>query len=548
MNENTKNKIKVDTAVILACGLGTRLAPLTFDTPKCMLKAKGEVLIERQIEQMKKKGIEEIIVAVGYLKEKFEYLKNKYNVKLVYNEEYNKKNTLSTLHKVMPHLKDKSFYISVADIYLDENVFNEYEMYSHFKSVYIKGAHDEWWVELDKDDRIIKINRHSDVSSYTMVGIAFFSKEDGKVLSKYCDELYNKEGTESFYWEEILYTYLNEFKNFYQVKLKKNIFHEFDTFDELKAFNDNSCENKYNDYGSKTLSIVAKAINVKESEIEDIEVGKYGLTNKSFVFTIKNENPNKKYLVRVPGVGTNEYIIRKDEKIILNELKKYDVTENIIYYDDEGYKISEYFNNARQLNIDNEEELKNAIHLLKKIHSYNIKITNVNDIEDSIDKYLEVARHHNIKIPDDIKTTEYKIRELIKFKKSLNRPHRFCHGDFNPTNVLFTEKGIRIIDFEYSIMSDPLTDISCFGGYCGLSIEKILELYDIYYKAEGDNSIYNGISEKDLKKLYLTYIAMCSFYDCIWGIINEYLSNTNVTDYIKNNRELLMSSLKKLGD
>jgi hypothetical protein len=44
--------------------------------------------------------------------------------------------------------------------------------------------------------------------------------------------------------------------------------------------------------------------------------------------------------------------------------------------------------------------------------------------------------------------------------------------------VLFTDKGIRIIDFEYSIMSDPLTDISCFGGYCGLSIEKILELYE----------------------------------------------------------------------
>ena len=106
----TDNKIKVDCAVILACGMGKRLIPLTFDIPKCMIKVKGEVLIERQIEQIRKAGISEIIIVVGYLKEKFEYLKEKYGVKLIYNEEYKEKNTLTSLYKAIPYLQNKSFY------------------------------------------------------------------------------------------------------------------------------------------------------------------------------------------------------------------------------------------------------------------------------------------------------------------------------------------------------------------------------------------------------------------------------------------------------
>lgn len=276
------NKYKVDCAVILACGMGKRLFPLTFDIPKCMIKVKGEVLIERQIMQIKAAGIEEIIIVVGYLKEKFEYLKSKYNVKLVYNEEYNKKNTLSSLYKVMPHILNKSFYITVADIYLDENVFNEYEFASHFKSVYIDHEHDEWRCILGEENEILKIERHSG-PSYSMVGIAFFTKEKSKILFKHCEELYNKCGTENYYWEEIIYMFLNDFYKYYIYELPKNIFHEFDTFEELKEFFISD------DYGSKTLYDIAKKLNVKQYEIENAHIENNDFNNKSFTFTLKNK-------------------------------------------------------------------------------------------------------------------------------------------------------------------------------------------------------------------------------------------------------------------
>ena len=85
---------KVDGALIIAAGFGSRFVPLTFETPKGLLEVFGERMIERQIRQLHEAGVYDITIAVGYLKEKFEYLIDKYDVKLLYNPEYSCKNTL----------------------------------------------------------------------------------------------------------------------------------------------------------------------------------------------------------------------------------------------------------------------------------------------------------------------------------------------------------------------------------------------------------------------------------------------------------------------
>ena len=80
-------QFKVDGAVITAAGFGSRFVPLTFETPKGLLEVFGERMIERQIKQLHEAGITDITIIVGYLKEKFEYLIDKYQVKLLYNPE-----------------------------------------------------------------------------------------------------------------------------------------------------------------------------------------------------------------------------------------------------------------------------------------------------------------------------------------------------------------------------------------------------------------------------------------------------------------------------
>ena len=75
-------------AIIMAAGMSSRFAPLSLETPKALLNVKDEIMIERQIGQLREAGIDEIVIVVGYLKEKFEYLKEKYHVILVENPYY----------------------------------------------------------------------------------------------------------------------------------------------------------------------------------------------------------------------------------------------------------------------------------------------------------------------------------------------------------------------------------------------------------------------------------------------------------------------------
>lgn len=78
-------------AIILAAGKSSRFAPFTYEKPKGLFCVKGQILIERQIEQLIEAGIDEIYIVVGYMKEKFFYLEQKYGVKLIVNNEFGKK-------------------------------------------------------------------------------------------------------------------------------------------------------------------------------------------------------------------------------------------------------------------------------------------------------------------------------------------------------------------------------------------------------------------------------------------------------------------------
>ena len=110
-------------AIIMAAGMSSRFAPLSLETPKALLNVKDEIMIERQIGQLREAGIDEIVIVVGYLKEKFEYLKEKYHVILVENPYYKQMNNFSTLYVAREYLKNT--WICSADNYFTENVFME---------------------------------------------------------------------------------------------------------------------------------------------------------------------------------------------------------------------------------------------------------------------------------------------------------------------------------------------------------------------------------------------------------------------------------------
>ena len=83
---------KINNAIIMAAGVSSRFAPLSYEKPKALITVNGEVLIERQIRQLREVGINEIVVVVGHKKEQFYYLKEKFGVIIVENPEYNTRN------------------------------------------------------------------------------------------------------------------------------------------------------------------------------------------------------------------------------------------------------------------------------------------------------------------------------------------------------------------------------------------------------------------------------------------------------------------------
>ena len=497
---------KVDRAIILACGKGMRISPMTFDTHRSLLRVKNEVLIERIINQLHEKKIYDIVVMVGYLKEQFEYLIDKYNVKLVYNKEYNTKNTLATMYNASEYIKNKNCYITVSDIYMEENLFHEYEAEPFYTGVYAHDLKNEWQFLFNKKNKIIGI-MEGGKDAYYMGGPAFFTKKFSEKFLLLIKEYYKLDSTDSFYWEDVMVRNFDFIPDIFVHKIKENIVHEFDTIEDYKEFNET-----LRDTGSKVFDFVEKFFSINIDETKDIECINVGLTNKSYSFIYKN----KKYVARVPGFNTSEYVNRKNEKDVYNFLKNKNISENVLYIDNKGYKISEYIENSRFPDPKNIDDQKRIIKLLKKYHSLKIKVNVKNDALTMIDRHLTIMKQKNVPaLYQDFDESLNEIKKIEKVLKKVKRPVTITHGDTNRENFLLNKsnniKEDKIIDFEYAGMSDPLTDLALFCVYRDFSIEESIAFLKLYEEKITIN----------LKKVYICYLALYGFYVALWARVRD---------------------------
>ena len=164
---------KVDNAIIMAAGLSSRFAPISYEKPKALIKVKGEVLIERQIRQLKEAGINEIILVVGYMKEKFAYLEEKMGVKIVENKEYLVRNNNSSIHAVKDYIKNT--YICSADNYFSINPFESEVDEAYYSAIYADGETNEWCLDTDEEDWITGV-KIGGSQKWFMLGHVFWSE------------------------------------------------------------------------------------------------------------------------------------------------------------------------------------------------------------------------------------------------------------------------------------------------------------------------------------------------------------------------------------
>lgn len=259
---NTLKPYKVDNAIIMAAGYSARCMPLSNILPKGLFRVKGEILIEREIRQLQEAGIKEIIVVTGFMQEKFQYLREKYGVILIHNDDYDKYNNIASLYKAQNYMKNS--YILCSDNYYADNVFHKYVYSPYYSCVYSEEYCDEYCVlKEDKDGYITSIKRGGEKAWYT-IGDCFFDREFSDTFVKYMNEEWNDMNTRNMLMDDFHIQHIDELK-LKKVEREKNKALEFDTLEEFKQF-DSSFEEFMNenlDQSNEVIKVFSKYSEVK---------------------------------------------------------------------------------------------------------------------------------------------------------------------------------------------------------------------------------------------------------------------------------------------
>lgn len=281
-------------AIILAAGTSSRFVPISFEIPKSLLKVRGEVLIERQIKQLQEAGIYDITVVVGYKKELFYYLKDKYNVSIVNNEDYHIYNNTSSLMRVLDKLENT--YICSSDNYFTKNVFLEDEEQAYYSAIYIDGKTDEYCIQYDKENLITEVTIGGE-NSYVMLGHVYFDKAFSDSFKKILKNEYKTEETKKKLWEQVYIKYISSLK----MKIKKypdGVIFEFDSLEELRRFEPTFLSN------TKIMKEISEYFHCKESELSNFSLKENTQEIFSFSFIYKKQKYN--YLL---NIKEKEYFI-----------------------------------------------------------------------------------------------------------------------------------------------------------------------------------------------------------------------------------------------
>lgn len=483
-------------AIILAAGYGMRMFPINTEISKGMIQVYGEVLIERTIEQLRKAGIQEIFVVVGFMKEEYEYLIDKYEVKLIVNSKYADKNNLHSL--VMVSDKIENTYIVPCDIWCRTNPYSDHELYS-------------WYMVTDAfdDESTVRVNRMHELvktadGGNKMIGIAYIAKDEAQIVRERLRAFDQEARYDSCFWEEVLYE-KNKMLTMAQ-EVSSHDTYEINTFQQLKELDSDSRQLK-----PGIITLIADTLHVTQDEIEDITVLKKGMTNRSFQFCCRG----KRYIMRIPGEGTDQLINRRQEYNVYKVIQALHICDDIYYMDPEnGYKITAFLENARVCDPLDPVDVRKCMWRLREFHELALKVDHTFDIFRQIEFY-ESLWEGRPSCYRDYEETKKKVYELKKYIDEQPKEWTLTHIDAVPDNFMLIPREnrdteIRLIDWEYAGMQDPHVDIAMFAIYAMYDHAQVEQLIDAYFP--------EGCAKEVRLKIYC-YIAACGF---LWSNWCEY--------------------------
>ena len=493
---------KVENAIIMAAGLSSRFAPISYEKPKGLLKVRGEILIERQIRQLKEAGINNITIVVGYKKSHFFYLESKFGVSIVINNDYATRNNNASLMCVKDRLSNT--YICSSDDYFTENPFEPYVYKAYYSAQFAPGETKEWCMATGPQGRIKSVTIGG-CNAWYMLGHVYFDKQFSHKFVRILEDEYDREETKGKLWEELYIDHIKELDMVIR-KYPRGVINEFDSLDELREFDPAFIENVDTDI----FNNIASVLNCSKSEIRDVYPLKQGLTNLSCHF----RTDSGEYVYRHPGVGTELMIDRKGEVAAQAVAKSIGLDDTFIFEDPEkGWKISRFIPNCKQLDPHDPTQLAHAMQMAHRLHQSDVKV------DTSFDFYHEAKRYEKLlleKGPIDIPgyaEMAAKVDCLESFVQADRAPKCLCHNDFFMLNFLVDQnEKYYLIDWEYAGMSDYANDFGTFCVCCELDDEEIAAALEAYF---------GRTPTKEELRHNLAHVQLAGWCWYLWSLLKE---------------------------
>ena len=492
---------KVDNAIIMAAGLSSRVAPLSYEKPKGVLTVRGEVLIERQIRQLREAGITDITVVVGYMKEAFFYLEDKFGVTIRVNAEYSVRNNNSTLMLVREKLGNT--YVCSSDDYFTENVFEPYVFEAYYPGVFFAGETNEYLLDTARDGRITGVTIGGR-DKYGMLGHVYFDRAFSETFVRILVDEYDRPETAGKLWEDIYRAHLDELRMVMR-PYEPGVIFEFDSISDLKEFDHDFIEN----VDSAILDNICRVLDCSRGDVEGIVPIKEGLTNLSFRFVARGGS----YVYRHPGVGTDEIINRASEAFSQAIAKKLGIDDTFIHEDPaEGWKISRFIDGCVPFDYHNEDHVRHAMELGRRLHDSGEKSEWSFDVYRDAVAIVELLGRKSYPSFPDREELGRNGGVLDAFVRADRVEPCLCHNDFYSPNFLVRGDEMYLIDWEYSAMSDYASDLGTFICCSDYSIDEARHVIELYF---------GRTPTDDEMRHCLAYVALAAYYWFVWALYKE---------------------------
>ena len=226
---------KVDNAIIMAAGRSRRCLPLSNYLPKGLFEIKGDTMVERQIKQLRTAGIKQIVIVVGYLKEKYYEMAKKYpDLIVIDNTEWEEKNNISSLYAAKDYLKNS--YICCSDNWFAHNVYRDYVYDSYYAAKYSdEFINEDCVLSFDQNGYMREVKRGGEKAWY-VIGEAYWRKDFSETFKDLMVKEYYDPEMKYMLWDHFYAKHIDKLNMKIRQTTDKEC-KEFDTIEEITQFN-----------------------------------------------------------------------------------------------------------------------------------------------------------------------------------------------------------------------------------------------------------------------------------------------------------------------